>query len=81
MKAAGFSLLRSFGKLNRGLELSFARLGYTVDFFTFYNDVARVDGEEKQVLWNSMWFHDRLLRRMGFPLTEFIYAGNALAIF
>jgi len=74
MKAVGFSVRAAWGTLNRGFELGFSKGGQNIDIFTFYKDVVRLNGQEKEVLWNSMWWKDKLLRRMGFPLTQFVYA-------
>jgi hypothetical protein len=76
MIAKGFKLDRQFGQMENGFELSFQKSTYNIDFFTFYHDVVRKNGNETEMLWNSLWWGKRVLRRMGYPMTEFAYTGK-----
>jgi len=73
MAKQGFKLIYWYGELEKGYELSFRRRNYNIDLFTFYKDVVRVEGKETEYLWNSMWWQQRLLRRMAFPVTDFVW--------
>jgi hypothetical protein len=45
-----------------------------MDFFGFYRDIVRQDGVEREIMWSSMWWGHHVMRRMGFPITDFVYA-------
>ncbi len=68
MLKTGFKLIYKFGTPEKGYELSFRRRNSNVDvsyhanaclypyLFTFYKDVVRSEGREREFLWNSMWW-------------------------
>jgi hypothetical protein len=79
MVKAEFGLERILGTVDQGMEVTFRMSGYFIDFFTFYHDVVRNDGKETEFVWNSMWWEGRVMRRMGYPMTEFVWASKCLS--